>query len=266
MENEFQAAYAAEPEVPAIQQPAQATNVTQQAYANAGKDNGYKRKPKQFNSKNDKIVPEEIDSTSLVRFARTFSCYSDIDIPMTLLENIDKLVERLAERKFKMRSVGNSKVPLDKVIRDRYDNVELILPFKDFDGNPEGKITFPTEQAHKFACRIELDKQKSIRERKQLPYIEEECLDDYNGLRNYIKLFNARDVHILVGPECDTALNLMIVYTECGSETTSKLDYKKAGYNVSDIIKLCDKLAIPVFNLKNPDAFDRIKEFLNTFN
>jgi hypothetical protein len=264
--NEFEQAYSAPQERQPIEQPAQPSN-PMQAYSNVNKANGYGKKNKKFNSKTDIIEPEEVNVESLIRFARTFAAISEKEIPKELLPNIDLIVEELESKKFTMRVDYSNRNPLGTELASRYGNQAAFLPFGEFGGGPkDAEISFPTEKAHKIALGMEIDKVKLIHERMKKPFNQTDFMDDYNAQRNFFKLLNAQRAHIFFGKECDTALNLMIIYTESGVETPDKLDFKKDGYTISDTVKYCSDFAIPVFNLKNDDVVTRIREFLNTFN
>lgn len=85
---------------------------------------------------------------------------------------------------------------------------------------------------------------------------------NYDKLHGFVRAICARDIELLLGSNLRKPLKFLIIYSSCGSEALSdKPNYESLG-QLSFILRLAKETLIPVFNLKNPDAIDRLKKFL----
>jgi len=166
-------------------------------------------------------------------------------IPKEIGEKLKELTKALATKGFIFRYNGDNE-PIFKSILDA-DNiiVDTYLPWKKFNTDaPNIKMVRPVEIAYKHASYYH----------KGFP-----------KLPNNVRTILARDVHVLLGEDCRRAVSFMIAYTPDGCESKSKIDFKTTG-NVSFPITIAEEVNIPVFNIKNADAINRLIEYLKTLN
>ncbi len=191
----------------------------------------------------DEIEALEIDKDSLLKFNRMFTIMSHGEVPgetIILMEQISKL---LHSKGFTFRFDGSAQ---DTAASIGYstckDRSEIYLPWKGFNKDVTGKLVRPSEKAYRIAAGIN---------------------PRFNNIPPTVRAMVARVVHVIMGDECNTPVNLCIIYTADGAETKADLKAARTG-NVPFTIYLCEALGIPVFNLKNATAKERIAEFLNT--
>jgi len=124
---------------------------------------------------------------------------------------------------------------------------------KDSDGDEiVPSLEVPTAKAHKYAALLKYknprDDMGSIR---------------YNKLNETVKLFSARDIHMLLGSKCSTKVKLLIVNTEDDAEKDGEIDYKTTG-SASFPILIANKFDIPVFNIHKSGRLNDLSEYMNT--
>ena len=137
---------------------------------------------------------------------------------------------------------------------------DIYLPFKNFnkealkddDGDEiTPTLEIPTMKAHRLAALLKYknprDDMGSLR---------------YNGLNETVKLFSARDVHMLTGAKCAHKVKFLIVNTADDAENATEIDFKTTGSAAFPII-IASKLDIPVFNIHKRDRIKELGEFIN---
>lgn len=82
----------------------------------------------------------------------------------------------------------------------------------------------------------------------------------WDRLPRYAKYLHARNVGQILGKDCNTPVEFVVCYTNDGCESDLTRTSKTGGTGTA--ISLASKNNIPVFNLKNPDAVDRLNNFL----
>jgi len=191
----------------------------------------------------DHIQPLPVDKDSLLRFNRMFSIAAHGEVPGEVILLIEQLSKLLISKGFTFRYDGNS---MDKASTQAYSaaksRCEIYLPWKGFNKELTAKLNKPTEKAYGYASTFHRA---------------------FNKIPPTVRAIVARNVHVLMGDEANTPLNLFITYTSDGAETKADIKYETTG-NMSFFINACEDLGIPVFNLKNATAKERIVEFLNT--
>lgn len=204
---------------------------------------GYSRNKKKFDPFKDEITPKEVDVDSLMRFNRMFTVVTHGDVPDDTMNIIEAFCRKLIEKGFTYRYDGDarSKASLLAYTASKQRS-EIFLPWKKFNTDVDATLAYPKEDAYRIGAFYHTK---------------------LNDLAGPVKGFIARNVHVLLGGELNTPLSLLICYTEDGSEVTKGMDYKKAG-NASFFIRVCEDLDIPVFNMKQPDAKERLIEYIKS--
>lgn len=191
----------------------------------------------------DEISPVEIDKDGLQRFNRTFTVVTHDEVPGEVIILIEQLAKLLNSKGFTYRYDGNKQ---DKGAGIAYEAAksrsEIYLPWKGFNKDVTGKLNKPSEKAYGYAAGIH---------------------KGFNKIPAPVKAIVARNVHTVLGENCDTPINLLITYTSDGAEVNADVKYKTTG-PIGFFINASEAVNTPVFNLKNSTAKERIVEFLNT--
>ncbi len=220
---------------------------------------------KKFDIFEDTVEPLEVNTDTLKKFSRMYAGSSPVKIPNERLEILDRIIEKASTSGFTYRSTADERSKLDIEITERVQRKEYYLPWKTFGGGVENAtLNKPTEKAHKISCWFDVNKRESINNAKGKNIAREDIISDYNSLSPAIKGFSARNIHVVLGEDCETALNFMLVYTEDGAEQPMDIKWdksQKTGY----FIEVCYKLNIPVFNLFKDDCETRLIEYIETF-
>lgn len=191
----------------------------------------------------DEIEAVKINKENLLRFNRMFTIASFGEVPGETIVLIDQLSKSLHSKGFTFRFDGHIR---DKASTAGYkackDRSETYLPWKSFNKEVTPKLTRPSEKAYGYASGLHTK---------------------FNDLPPTVRAMLARNIHVVMGDECNTPVNLCIIYTADGAETKQDIKYATTG-NMAFFIYACEALDIPVFNLKNDSAKERIVEFLNS--
>ena len=191
----------------------------------------------------DEIDPVEINKDSLLRFNRMFTVASHGEVPGETLLLIDQISKSLHAKGFTFRYDGNTQ---DKASTAGFnackERSEIYLPWKTFNKDVTPKSYKPSEKAYGYASGLH---------------------KTFNKLPPAIKAILARNIHVLMGDDCNTPVNMLLIYTSDGAETKRDIKYETTG-NMAFFIYVCEALDIPVFNLKNEDVKERIITFLSS--
>lgn len=118
--------------------------------------------------------------------------------------------------------------------------VELWLPWKNYKFR-EGVGFFP-EELHKSIART--------------------VHPIFDKLPNYMQYLHARNVGQVLGKDCNDPSKFLVCWTPDGCEGAATRS--KATGGTGTAIVLAEQSGVPVFNIKNSDAIDRLMEFLST--
>jgi len=255
MENEFEKMYNQELDKPAT------TQNTIQKYENVTKQ---KAKSSFFDYKKDTIESIPADVQSFVRTDKSFFTYAQDELTISMLEKLDRISDAVNDLGFTLRLSHEQENQLEKMFKTRVNKTENFLPWKNYEEVTEGVVLYPTKTAHEISCNLDVKFSKKINGFKKKEVPESVLVEEYQLKRPGIKLFGAQKVHLLLGKDCKTPVSFILIYTECGAETVEKSDYKKTK-RAQYFIDRAEEWNIPIFNIKNPDAEDRLIEYLNTY-
>ncbi len=163
------------------------------------------------------------------------------EIPNNITELIKELSERLARREWVLRS--GAAEGADTAFEYGCDYAggekEIFLPWSNFNGS-RSQFNEPSEMAI---------------------HIAEKYHPSWKYLKGWAKKLMARDVHQVLGEDCQTPVEFVVCWTLDGSEGKTT----KVTGGTGQAIRLAFDLGIPVFNLKNDGAHERLVDFLNNF-
>lgn len=206
-------------------------------------------KPKKENlwEKTD-FKPLKVDPSTFSKSGKSFTISYNTqagELSSDVREKLTEVAKVLKTKGYRFRSCADGKDQLNKdIIGLEGIKVDTYLPWKKFNLDATNTIRFnPTEKAYSIA---------------------------FNSHKVFMKLPPAvrailsSQVHCLLGKECNDPVDLMITYTNCGSEAITKnMDYKTTG-SVTFLLKVCGDSNIPVFNLKKDDFMTRFVEFIKS--
>lgn len=119
---------------------------------------------------------------------------------------------------------------------------EIWLPWKGFNQHTTGLSSLPTDSEHeKIASGLH---------------------PAWDKLSQGAKKLHTRNVAQVLGADCNTPSLLCICYTEDGVEHHTKVTSKTGGTGTA--IRLASLRGVPVFNLKNPTAVERMKQHVKS--
>lgn len=85
----------------------------------------------------------------------------------------------------------------------------------------------------------------------------------WDKIPGFVRALCARDVEVILSPDCKRPLRFLLIYSPCGSETLpEKPDYRSLGGSLAYVLKLAKELSIPVFNLHNEGVGKRLIELV----
>lgn len=215
----------------------------------------YQNQNRQFNSGPKKVslwdkqdfTPAKVDPGTFKTHSKLFTIKAHSTtgtIPASITERFIEISKVLATKSFGYRYGGRSDDTLQSdIIKTEGLKTEIYLPWKKFNVDVKTDHISPTEKAYSIA----LNSHKV-----------------FYKLPPAVRAVISNDVHLLLGEDCNTPLDFLLVYSECGSEALSKqVDYKKLGPIVF-LLKVAGDANIPVFNFKNEDAVKRLVDFIKS--
>lgn len=214
---------------------------------NKPQSNNY-NKPKRENlwEKTD-FQPRTIDPAKLHKSGKSYMWYNynpTTEIPDDVKTKIISIATSLSSKGYTFRHNGDDKdVIQNKIISIDNIKFESFLPWKKFNQNiSEPKQAYATLQGYELANTLH---KKFL----QLPPA--------------IRAILANTMNTLLGSDVTDPVDFILAYTEDGLETytTKGLDFTKCG-NLNFILKAAAQANIPAFNLKNTNALENLKEFL----
>lgn len=161
-----------------------------------------------------------------------------------------KIAETLFKSGFVYRSAlaNNPNMALDTEIRKlSMARVEGFKPWKNYkyDEAPMDKIVLeePVDLAYQYAFNYN---------------------PGYPKLPDSVRTFLSRDIHMFMGADLLTPVNVLITYSTCGTTKFSKTtDFKVLG-TASAYVKMAKHLTCPIFNLGSKTFLEEFKTYLKS--
>jgi len=169
---------------------------------------------------------------------------SEEGLPPQIEDKLIELSKVLLAKGYIFRYNGDNDSTFGKILNIEGGLIDTYLPWKKFNTEVTPKMIRPVEQAYKHASYYHLA---------------------FAKLPNPVRTILARDVHVLTGEDCKRPVRFIVCYTPDGCETKEKINFKTTG-NLSFSITIASNINIPVFNLKNDDAVNRLVEYIKTIN
>jgi hypothetical protein len=154
------------------------------------------------------------------------------DAPEEVLKQIERLAKHLESLGYTVRTSGGQG---PEEYFERVEAKEVFIPWKNFNGR-QSKLSRNANEALDVVKRLS---------------------PSFDTLKPAVQAIIAVKAHVILGKDLKSPIKFLVVWSQDGAETAKECT-AKTGF-VSTAIKLADGLKIPVFNLKRPDALERIK-------
>lgn len=159
------------------------------------------------------------------------------EAPENILNQMKTLAQRLELKGYTLRTNGGKGG--EEAFKSGATDIEIHLPWKNFNGN-DSKLNRTTDEAKALIAQF---------------------APGYDALKPAVQTIIASKAHVILGKDLKNPIQFLICWTQDGAETLEKRN-ARTGY-IGVAIALAASLKIPVFNLQNPDALDRLKQFLD---
>ena len=168
---------------------------------------------------------------------KAYACLGNKEAPQEVIDHMVRLVQDLDREGWTLRTSGGEGP--EERIEIETERKEIHLPWAKFN-NRESKF-----------CRND----------KNANDIVSSFHPTFGSLKPAVQAIVARQAHVILGKDLRSPVRFLICWSEDGAED-GKTKSIKTGY-MSMPIAIAHSLSIPIFNLKNPDALQRLKNYLN---
>jgi hypothetical protein len=183
---------------------------------------------------NERILPGlHVHERSL-----SYAGFSAPDTPPEVLNFMSRLSSRLEEIGFVLRSRGADGA--DSAFDDGCENKEIFLPWPGFN-DKESEFDSPTSEALR---------------------VMEVLHGDWQQLKQGAQRLLACNSHVILGADMRSPADFVVCWTNDGAEKSRS--FGRSTWEPNLAIDLADRFGIPVFNLKNRGAVDRLKEWITS--
>jgi hypothetical protein len=183
----------------------------------------------------------EIEVNSLDRSCKAYIASGDRDIPRDIEDMFTDIAKKMSDLGFVLRYGASDRDGVEKAAaRGAGDNVELYLPWNKFAGMTSDNSK-PSVEAYDISAKYH---------------------KAFNKLPAAARAFVARSTQAFLGADNKSPIKFLLTYTKDGVEDVRKITAKTG--NVGHLIRLCDAIDIPVFNLKNPESKSGFASFIKS--
>ncbi len=167
---------------------------------------------------------------------RIFTGVGSRDAPAHILQKMTEIAQNLSAQGFVLRSGGAD--GSDLAFEDGAIKKEIYLPWRFFNGN-KSNLYVISEKALEIAS---------------------EHHPVWGKLKDSFKKLHARNAFQVLGYDLNLPSDFTVCWTPDGCESKKTRTFKTGGTGTA--IAISDTYNVPVFNLKNEDAYHRLKKFL----
>lgn len=177
---------------------------------------------------------EPLDPTVYLPYAVT----GNKDVPPEIVSKVKELVNYLNGHGFTSRMGCDD--PIENAAYESAAKKEAILPWREFN-SIESKFTFTNDRAMAIAKKFH---------------------PTFDNMKKGIQLILAKNARLILGNRMDQPARFLLCWTEDGVENIRQKT-AKTGYTGHTIAIACGA-GVPVFNLANPDAEKRLREYVES--
>ena len=165
--------------------------------------------------------------------------YVEKEYPEPVKSNLIKLIDRLINKGYVIRISGVDLDFYNKVKDMSVENLEVYLPFKNFN-EINSKLCWNADEVKNLV---------------------KSNFTSYDKVPDVVKAILGCQFRMLLGERNNSCTNLVILYTEDGAEKT--LDVTQTTGKLNTIIKAADKYKIPLINIKREGSLANLVKTYN---
>lgn len=181
------------------------------------------------------MTPEQLAAIEFPK--RTVVLAGNYGAPDSLIPVIREIADICRNAGLTIRA--SSMDGFDKLVMNNVPDAEFHIPWKDFGGVTNAKSTFNSEICKEFAKRT---------------------LPEWGGLKESHQAFFCKNVRLVLGKNLDSHCQVAIIWSEDGVEGPANRGQRSS--HAGHIAALCHACGIPVINLNNPNAVQRLRNLI----
>lgn len=179
----------------------------------------------------------------MFEFYKAYAGLGNEGAPPEALEVMTRISRRLAEQGFTLRTSGEKSGPGLAFEQGAGGKSEIYIPWKGFNDRESkfmvGRFLMPEAAA-----------------------LIKQFMPTFESLKPAVQKIIGRNAHVIMGQDLRSPVRFLIVWSDDGIED-AKNRTAKSGY-MGVPVSVASSLRIPVFNLKNPDAIERLWKFIES--
>lgn len=180
-------------------------------------------------------------------FYKAYAGTGNPDAPSEVLKQIAHIAKMLDEKEYTLRS-GRGLGP-DMAFENNSTRKEIYLPWYKFNVQDPSNTPVADENTVIYN-RVSKEALEAIK-----PFTP-----TFDNLKDSVKIILGRSVHLMLGKDMKSPVKFLVCWTQDGCESaknrTSKTGYTGLAISIASAIK------VPVFNLKNTDAMNRLSAYI----
>lgn len=181
------------------------------------------------------MTPEQLAAVEFPK--RTVVLAGNYGAPESLIPVIREIADICRNAGLTIRA--SSMDGFDKLVMDNVPDAEFHIPWKDFGGVTNAKSTFNSDVCKEFAKRT---------------------LPEWGGLKESHQAFFCKNVRLVLGKNLDAHCQVAIIWSEDGVEGPANRGQRSS--HAGHIAALCHACGIPVINISNPNAVQRLRNLI----
>lgn len=191
-----------------------------------GGGGGFQKKP---------MTPEQLAALVLPKNGIILS--GNFDAPENIMPAIRELGEIILNAGYAIRA--SSMNGFDKMVMQAFPQAEFHIPWKGFGDCQNPKSSFDSEQCKEFAKRY---------------------LPEWNNIKETQQPFWGKNSRLVMGKNLDSLARAAVIWSNDGVEGSSNRSQRSG--QAGHIAALCEACGIPVININNPNAAQRLRNLI----
>lgn len=180
------------------------------------------------------LTPEQLAALQL---PKTAVMAGNFRAPEQLVPVIREMADLLKQNGFTIRTGGME--GFDQLVADNVPGCEFHIPWNNFNKIENATSTFNTDECKEYAKRY---------------------LPDWGNLKESHQAFFAKNARLVLGKQVKQPCQIAIVWSEDGVEGPA--NRTAHSQHAGHIAAICRAMYIPVINISNPNAVQRLRQFL----
>lgn len=180
------------------------------------------------------LTPEQLIA---LKMPKTAIIDGNMRAPEQLIPAIRELADILKRHGFAIRTGGMDGV--GKMVMENVPGAELHVPWKGFNDITVAESSYNSDECKEFAKRY---------------------LPDWGNLKDSHQSFFSKNVRLVLGKSIKQPCQIAIIWSEDGVENPG--NRTPQSLHAGHIAAMCHDMRIPVININNPDAVQRLRKFV----